>query len=807
MCEDNLICDNYYNFDLTECLDNIPLGYYLNNSVLKTIDKCNIKCLNCTVDSNKNDLCISCNINESYYQKYNDSFNNNSFINCYKEDIENYYLDKNNEIFMPCYSICKSCNWKGDEYENNCTECYDNYTLINGNCKEISINTNIEELENKTNEELNNNKSEEEDYSYYSSSNSIFIEDSSENINDDYLSESSFTSFNIIDSITNNLYDNNSVDNLSDNVITIEYYINKYLNSNDISNYSFYYYEIYLNENKIENKYSNITFIELSLDSKNILINNFNLDLKNDKLYILIIEYLFNDLNSVVRNYDYKFFLENGTILDINEDIYADIYLPLIDLISSNYNYSIYFAEQGYDIYNKNSNFYNDKCSPAYLYNNDITISDRKKDIYPNNVILCKDNCQYKGFIIDEKIVICDCNLNINNNYSKSNDTFLKEEDNGNFFSYFLDNINYGILKCYTLINKDSLKKNYAFYSAFLFLFIIIIINILFWLYGISNIRKIIIQQIPTPKKLYNDFVREMLKVKEKNKKILSNPPIKRIKIKKRKNIKSKTFNVNKKSYNKFATNKDSTIINSSKIKVKLNTLKILKTETKSDEKKENFNELPFTLAIKKDKRNILVIFLSVIIEKLELVNLIFGGDKIKIVLIYQYILSLLIDLFLNAFLYTDELVSNKYHNNGKLDFIVLLTITLLSNLFNSIICNYLNFSKGVEERLEQIIEIKKEFNYLYAFNKFIKILKIKVMLYFLIEILIICFSFYYIIIFCILYNNSQISLLINYLMSIIESLILSIFICIVIAVTRKTGINYLNKNIYNTSKYINNAF
>ena len=195
------------------------------------------------------------------------------------------------------------------------------------------------------------------------------------------------------------------------------------------------------------------------------------------------------------------------------------------------------------------------------------------------------------------------------------------------------------------------------------------------------------------------------------------------------------------------------------------------------------------------------------IIEKLELVNLIIGGDKIKIVLIYQYILSLLIDLFLNAFLYTDELVSNKYHNNGKLDFIVLLTITLLSNLFNSIICNYLNFSKGVEERLEQIIEIKKEFNYLYAFNKFIKILKIKVMLYFLIEALIICFSFYYIIIFCILYNNSQISLLINYLMSILESLILSTFICIVIAVTRKVGINYLNKNIYNTSKYINNSF
>ena len=234
------------------------------------------------------------------------------------------------------------------------------------------------------------------------------------------------------------------------------------------------------------------------------------------------------------------------------------------------------------------------------------------------------------------------------------------------------------------------------------------------------------------------------------------------------------------------------------------------KSIVKSDEQiKENikFNELPFSQAVKVDKRNIISIFMSVIVEKLELINLIFGEHKIIIVLIYQYILSLLIDLFLNAFLYTDEVVSNKYHNNGQLDLIVSLTLSVLSNIINSIICNFLNFSRGVEERLDQIMEIKKEFSYLFALNKFIKLLKIKVMLYFLLEILIICFSFYYIIIFCIIYSNSQISLLTNYLMSLVESLALTIIVCIFIAITRKIGINFLNKKIYNTSKYINNVF
>ena len=57
------------------------------------------------------------------------------------------------------------------------------------------------------------------------------------------------------------------------------------------------------------------------------------------------------------------------------------------------------------------------------------------------------------------------------------------------------------------------------------------------------------------------------------------------------------------------------------------------KRTIKIDEQtKENikFNELPFSQAVKLDKRNIISSFISVIVEKLELVNLIFGGHKNK---------------------------------------------------------------------------------------------------------------------------------------------------------------------------------
>ena len=313
---------------------------------------------------------------------------------------------------------------------------------------------------------------------------------------------------------------------------------------------------------------------------------------------------------------------------------------------------------------------------------------------------------------------------------------------------------------------------------------------------------------IPTFQKVYNDYIREIKKYKENN--ILLIPPKKKFKKKKRKYF-SKKKNDYKSKTARFSTCKRLELIDSSKNEFVLNHLKMEKPRkvTDNEQIKENinFNELPYSQAIKKDKRNVFQIFMSVIIEKLELVNLIYGEHKIKILLIYQYVLSLLIDLFLNCFLYTDEIVSNKYHNNGKLDFIVMLTISLLSNIINSIICNFLNLSKGVEERLDQIMEIKVEFSFLYAVNKFIKIIKIKAVLYFLVEIIIIVFSFYYIIIFCIIYKKSQISLLTNYLMSLLESLILTIIVCLFITVTRKIGINYFNKYIYNTSKYIDDAF
>ena len=159
----------YYDYTQKECINYIPEGYYMNDTNLRTINKChdscktcegdarncilcstnspflylgncynsckydyyeenNIlkcqcyeeKCYKCSKESLKDGLCITCN--EGYYPKYNDPKNKNNFVDCYKVP-EGYYFHFGKKIYMPCYSSCKYCIGDGNKRNHFCTSC------------------------------------------------------------------------------------------------------------------------------------------------------------------------------------------------------------------------------------------------------------------------------------------------------------------------------------------------------------------------------------------------------------------------------------------------------------------------------------------------------------------------------------------------------------------------------------------------------------------------------------------------------------------------------------------------------------
>ena len=103
--------------------------------------------------------------------------------------------------------------------------------------------------------------------------------------------------------------------------------------------------------------------------------------------------------------------------------------------------------------------------------------------------------------------------------------------------------------------------------------------------------------------------------------------------------------------------------------------------------------------------------------------------------------------------------------------------------------------------------EIKDKDDYILLLKRFIKWAKIKTFFYYIFNLIISLAIIYYLYIFCELYQKSQLSLFINYLIGIFESVIFSFGISIIILVLRFTGLKYKIKNIYRISVYLNNKF
>ena len=112
------------------------------------------------------------------------------------------------------------------------------------------------------------------------------------------------------------------------------------------------------------------------------------------------------------------------------------------------------------------------------------------------------------------------------------------------------------------------------------------------------------------------------------------------------------------------------------------NKINIEKTEEK------DYNILPYYQALKIDKRNIFVIYLNLVKMKFEIISILFYPEEFthKSLELSVFILDCLFSFFINALLYTDDIASEKYHNNGKLNFITSIILSLSSNVVSYII-------------------------------------------------------------------------------------------------------------------------
>ena len=220
----------------------------------------------------------------------------------------------------------------------------------------------------------------------------------------------------------------------------------------------------------------------------------------------------------------------------------------------------------------------------------------------------------------------------------------------------------------------------------------------------------------------------------------------------------------------------------------------------------ENLQELEYEESLIYDKRTLLRMYFSFLKDSQIILYTFFSKNYLDLFVIKLsfLIVTFQISFFLNALFYTEDYISEAYHNNGVLNFISSLPKSIYSFLFTMIITNLLKtLSNSKSELMRIIIEKRNGQNYINLINiKLIK-LRIKLIVYFILIVSLGIFFLYYVTAFCAVYYNSQKYWIIGCIESFALDSLTAHIICIFLAAFRFISIKKRIKYLYSFANII----
>ena len=228
------------------------------------------------------------------------------------------------------------------------------------------------------------------------------------------------------------------------------------------------------------------------------------------------------------------------------------------------------------------------------------------------------------------------------------------------------------------------------------------------------------------------------------------------------------------------------------------------------DVDKRELNNIPYRQALRIDKRSFWNILFSILTNQIEFISLfLYRNPYSHYTLTFSvYLFELLLDLTMNGLLYTDEVVSEKYHNNGNLSMFTTLSLSFISNIVSSIIVFFIAKLTNYPDIIESIVyNVKDKSKYIENVVRLFKYIKLRLGLFYILQISFILVMTYYLFIFCTVYHQSQPSIMVNYIVGAFISLAISVGLSLIISILRTIGIKYHYCQTYNVSKYLYEHF
>ena len=113
--------------------------------------------------------------------------------------------------------------------------------------------------------------------------------------------------------------------------------------------------------------------------------------------------------------------------------------------------------------------------------------------------------------------------------------------------------------------------------------------------------------------------------------------------------------------------------------------------------------------------------FFSVLAHEIRIIEIFYYKNPFThlTILLSIYIFESCLDLTMNCFLYTEDVVSEKYHNNGSIEFFTSLSLSFMSNIISGLITyivgKFADYTEAFELLTKEVVPKKY---YLFKYNK-----------------------------------------------------------------------------------------
>ena len=562
-------------------------------------------------------------------------------------------------------------------------------------------------------------------------------------------------------------------------------------------------------KNNDSNKFSKIDLGEC----ENILREKNHID-KNDSLLILKYEKLNNEISRSNLQYEiYELFNKKRLNLSVCKEVPINIYVPKV-LSEQLHNLYNELKDLGYDLFDINSHFYQDICTPYKSTNGtDVILSDRINYYYNNEETQCQPNCQFSNYSFESQYLKCECDIQYSEiNFDNNNNNIGAKSIYKSFYDV-LKFSNYKVLKCYKLAFSLTIfkNKNKGNIIVLIYFGIYYIFLLIYFIKGISELKNDLLKNIINNEskdinsgkneskegiKSIVDLINTDLKKnknnnidnnniiitkKRNNKRLILRKDLKKRRTQQRiifdfppkkilyiqNNI--KIFNnefINSDKINK--SNSKNVILDSNGEKNEMNKIYKFIVPTTNEEKLDSYelNNLEYNEAINQDKRNFMEIYWSLLKrEHLIIFTFFIRNDHNIIYIKYsRFIFSICTDMALNVFFFADETMHKMFLDYGKYNFIQqipqIIYSTIVSQLIELLLC-YLSLTDKFYYQIKSL-NIKS----LNLILRQIRCIELKINYFYIFIGIMFLFYWYLITCFCAVYENTQIAFIKDSLLS-----------------------------------------